>query len=210
MSFSRSLIFIFALAISCNDEEVKPKSKASVTIDGVNMLFVNIDGYAVGDYFSLEGEEDNSIFFGNHILSSDSLRNLINIQTTPKLKAEKAIEIMQHLMPTYGQAVSIVDRDQYECFTCFHQIVSPAYSITYMENMSDLSNKEVWTSSYKEQINAELNITNLNVIEEYSKFLGFNTFYIKGELEFKCSLANDLGEVKQIYGRSDVVFFEFY
>jgi hypothetical protein len=79
-----------------------------------------------------------------------------------------------------------------------------------MENMSDLSNKEVWTSSYKEQINAELNITNLNVIEEYSKFLGFNTFYIKGEFEFKCTLANDLGEVKQIHGRSDVVFFEFY
>ncbi len=211
MRFIIKLSFCFALIISCQEEEnITPKVVATITIDGIERKFMNFDGSANDNYFFIEDNDDNAVVFVLNILSSDSLRNIVESQSTPKRKAEKVIDLLQNIEPTFGRALYTVDKVNYNCFTCFHQFNIPSYSIIYMENLSDPVNKKIWTSSYLDQAEYVLKINNLQAIEEFNKFRGFNTFYIRGEIEFQCVLADDLGEVVQIRGKSDVLFFEFY
>ncbi len=213
------IILITIIVIGCEQDE-NPiiqniaeddmiTESVNFSFDGVNRSFVK--EYSWKDIASTNGgiysaisddHSDDGIWFGMH-LTSDFQDELNALDVDQKLAfAETALT---NLEDSFVRMNTVLDDDLECCFVCHGEFQSLGFSVNLLENISDCGIKEIWSSTYGQQINAQLqlkkitNLINPNVTES-----SLAREMIMATFDFKCSAYNNIGEQKDLIGEITV------
>lgn len=198
------------ILIGCgNDESQKIENpiteRVDFTIDGIDRSFVNEYSWealrpftrstyvAIGDNLS-----DDGIWFGTH-LNSDYEQELSSL-TSDEEKLNFIETTLTDLENSFVDINSVLSDDLECCFVCFGEFQSLGYSVNLFENISDCTVKEIWSSTYGVQTNAQLELKSVVNLVNPNPDQGQVKNLIMASFSFKCTTYNNIEEQRDISG----------